>query len=109
LAKQEVQKMELVFEAALADKQKVLSVLESDPYGNPSFSRNGYKVKEGIEGLDKGKVYIFMRATEEFASFAKEKLKDVAKESSPQVAQAVAKAISEEENNAECGFGSIFG
>ncbi|MEM4634220.1 MAG: hypothetical protein QW275_03640 [Candidatus Anstonellaceae archaeon] len=102
--------MDLVFEAPLSEKAKLLSVLEADPYGNPSFSRNSYKVKEGSAiGQDNGKIFVFMRATEEFASFAREKLKGVAVESSREVAAAVAKAIQEEENNAEVGFGSIFG
>ncbi len=75
-----------------------------------SFSRNGYKVKDGVSvAQDKEKAYVFMRATDEFAKFAREKLKEVAAEAKPEVAAAVAKAIEEEESNAEVGFGSIFG
>ncbi|MCX8198238.1 MAG: hypothetical protein N3F07_03555 [Candidatus Micrarchaeota archaeon] len=102
--------MILVFEAPISGKAKLLSVLEADPYGNPSFSRNSYKVKEGLAiGQDKGKVFVYMKATDSFAAFAREKLKEVAVECKPEVASAVAKAIEEEESNAEIGFGSIFG
>ena len=102
--------MNLVFEVPIADKAKPVAILEADPYGKPSFSRNGYKVKDGAQvGLDREKAYIFMRATDEFAAFAREKLKEVAVESKPEAVAAVAKKIEEEESNAEVGFGAIFG
>jgi hypothetical protein len=102
--------MNLVFEFATKDKQKVIAILEADPYGKPSFSRNGYKVKDGAQsGQDREKTYAFMRATDEFATFAREKLKDVAAESKPEVVSAITKIIEEEESNSEVGFGSIFG
>ena len=50
-----------------------------------------------------------MRSTDEFATFAREKLKDVAAESKPEVVSAITKIIEEEESNSEVGFGSIFG
>lgn len=102
--------MNLVFEVKLADKAKAVAVLEADPYANPGFSRNGYKVKDGVSvGQDKEKAFVFMRATSEFAAFAREKLKEVATEAKPEVAAAVSKAIEDEENSAEVGFGAIFG
>lgn len=102
--------MNLVFEAAIKDKPKLVAILEADPYGKPCFSRNGYKVKDGAQvSQDKEKCYIFMRATDEFAVFAKEKLKEIAVESKPEVVAAISKIIDEEENNAEVGFGAIFG
>jgi hypothetical protein len=110
--------MEMVFEAGIKDKPKIVALLEADPYGEKSFSRNGYKVKDGAQvGQDREKCYVFMRATDEFASFARGKLKELAgaegkgivSESAPEVAAAVAKAIADEENNAEVGFGSLFG
>ena len=88
------------------------------PKRKPCFSRNGYKVKDGVQvSQDKEKTYVFMRATDEFAVFARGKLKtlvdaegkEIAVESKPEVVAAVAKVIEEEENNAEVGFGAIFG
>ena len=99
-----------MFESPIADKAKLTAVLEADPYAQVSFSRNGYKVKDGSAlGQDKEKAYVFLRAGEDFAKFAKEKLAGVAAESKPEVAAAIAKKIGEEESNAEVGFGSIFG
>jgi hypothetical protein len=67
-------------------------------------------VKDGaVLGQDKEKIYVFIKAGDEFAAFAREKLKEVAAESKPEVSSAVAKKIEEEESSAEVGFGSIFG
>ncbi|MEM4555052.1 MAG: hypothetical protein QXT25_04350 [Candidatus Anstonellaceae archaeon] len=100
----------LVFECEIKDKEKLKAVLEQDPYAPLSFSRNGYKLKDGAAvGQDPAKCYLFFKSTEEFAAFAREKLKGIATESSPAVAEAVARIIQDEENSAEIGFGSIFG
>ncbi len=102
--------MDLVFEALTSNKAKVIAIVEADPYGHTSFSRNGYKVKDGtVVGEDKEKVYVFMKATDEFAKFAKEALKDVAAVCAPEVAARVSKKIEEEESNSQVGFGAIFG
>lgn len=102
--------MDLVFEAPFSSKAKIAAIVEADPYGHTSFSRNGYKIKDGATvGEDKEKVYIFMRATDEFAKFAKEALKDVAAVSKSDVAERIAKKIEEEESSAQVGFGAIFG
>ena len=110
--------MNIVFEVPSTSKVKLIALLEADPYGKPCFSRNGYKVKDGVQvSQDKEKTYVFMRATDEFAVFARGKLKELvgadgkelALESKPEVVAAIAKVIEEEENNAEVGFGAIFG
>ncbi|MCX8197096.1 MAG: hypothetical protein N3G80_02135 [Candidatus Micrarchaeota archaeon] len=102
--------MEIVFECPLSNKEKLKAILEADPYGQISFSRNGYKLKDGqMIGQDPQKCYLFIRATDEFLAFAKEKLKGIVSEAPPSVAAEVSKKIQEEENNAEIGFGSIFG
>ena len=102
--------MILVFEFAIADKAKIAALLEADPYGKPSFTRNGYKVKDGTSaGEDKGKGYVYIKASDDFPKFAKEKLSGLAAESSPEIRDRIAKKIEEEESNAEQGFGSIFG
>lgn len=110
--------MNMVFEVPVASKAKLVALLEADPYGKPCFSRNGYKVKDGVQvSQDKEKCYVFMRATEEFAVFARGKMKalvdaegkEIAVESKPEVVAAIAKVIEEEETSAEQGFGAIFG
>ena len=102
--------MNIVFEVPTASKAKLIALLEADPYGKPCFSRNGYKVKDGVQvAQDNEKCYVFMRASDEFAVFARGKLKELAVESKPEVVAAIAKIIEEEENRAEQGFGEIFG
>ena len=109
--------MNIVFEVPNASKSKLVALLEADPYGKPCFSRNGYKMKDGAQvSQDREKAYVFMRATDEFAVFARGKMKElavdgkeIAVESKPEVVAAIAKVIEEEENNAEVGFGAIFG
>ena len=102
--------MNLVFEVENKDKAKLTAIVEADPYAEVCFSRNGYKLKDGSAlSEDKGKSYLFLKATDDFAKFAREKLNGVAAESAPEVRDRVAKKIEEEENSAEVGFGSIFG
>jgi hypothetical protein len=102
--------LDLVFESPASEKAKLSALLEADPYAEKSFSRNGYKLKDGgILGQDKEKAYLLIRCTDEFAKFAREKLAAIASESKPEVAAAVKKKIEEEESNAEVGFGAIFG
>ncbi len=102
--------MILVFEIPAADKAKLTAIIEAEPYAKTSFSRNGYKLKEGAAmKQDSAKAYLYLKCTDDFAQFAKEKMTGVATLSNPEVTAAVAKAIEEEESNAEAGFGSIFG
>ena len=110
--------MILVFEAPSKDRAKLASLLEADPYGKPCFSRNGYKLRDGVTvSQDKEKAYIYIKCTDEFAIFAREKLKalvdgegkQIVSESKPEVNAAISKVIADEENNAETGFGAIFG
>jgi hypothetical protein len=102
--------MILVFEAKSTEKTKIAALLEADPYGKPCFSRNGYKLREGITvSQDKEKVFLHMKCTDEFAKWAKEKLSGIMEESKPDVSAAVGKVIADEEANSEVGFGSIFG
>ena len=108
----------MVFEVPVASKAKLIALLEADPYGKPCFSRNGYKVKDGAQvSQDREKTYLYLRASDEFAVFARGKLKglvyadgkELAMESKPEVVAAISKVIEDEENNAELGFGAIFG
>jgi len=102
--------MDMVFEAPTSGKAKLSALVEADPYGHVSFSRNGYKMKDGASlGEDKEKVYLYFKANDEFAKFAREKLKDVATESAKDLTERVSKKIAEEESSAEVGFGAIFG
>ncbi|MBU0532782.1 hypothetical protein KKB44_04805 [Candidatus Micrarchaeota archaeon] len=102
--------MDRVYECDLSKKADVAKILEADPYGEDSFARAGYKVKDGtVLDEDKDKIYIYLSASEEFIKKADEKLKDVAKPASEEKEKRVAEKIKKEEEQAEAGFGSIFG
>jgi len=102
--------MKIVYAAPTSSKAKLTAILEADPYAHPSFSRNGYKVKDGSAlGEEKDKVYVYLSCTEEVEKMAQEKFKDVAEKCNPEVTARVVKKIEDEENSAEAGFGAIFG
>ena len=102
--------MNLVFEFPLTEKQKVVAIVEADPYGKPSFSRNGYKLRDGVTlSQDKEKGFLYVKCADEFVAFAREKLAGIAVPSDPKVTAAIAGVIEGEESNSQMGFGSIFG
>jgi hypothetical protein len=85
-------------------------ILEADPYAEDSFARVGYKLKDGtVLGEDKAKSYLYIKAAAEFVKKADEKLKDVAKPVASDVEKRVVEKVLKEEEEAESGFGTIFG
>jgi len=96
--------MDRVYECDASKKAEAMKILEADPYAEGSFARVGYKVKDGASvGEDKEKTYIYISASEDFLKKADERLKDVAKPSSDEVRERVAKKIEEEENSVASG------
>ncbi len=97
-----------VYECDSSKKALITKILETDPYADDSFARVGYKVKDGtVLGEDKNKIYIYISASDDFVKKADEKLKEhavVAKNEDK-----IAEKIRKEEEEAESGFGSIFG
>ncbi|PIT85054.1 hypothetical protein COU37_00875 [Candidatus Micrarchaeota archaeon CG10_big_fil_rev_8_21_14_0_10_45_29] len=110
--------MKCVFEAEISKKAEVISLLEADPYGKEeqgefagrSFSRNGYKFKEGLMlGEDKEKVFVYLKGPDDFLPFATKKFEGIAKRCSPEDEARILKKIDDEEQGAEMGVGAIFG
>jgi len=99
-----------VYECELSKKKELMKVLEAEPYKEDSFARIGYKVKEGAS-LDenKEKLYVYISASEDFVKKADEMLKDIAKPASKEIEDRVGEKRRKEEEEAESGFGSIFG
>ncbi len=88
------------------------TLLESDPYGEKSFARQGYKLKEGkVIGGEQSKYYLYIKADADFYRTAEEKLKSISslKRSEKKIEENIVKKIEEEEGSAEQGFGAIFG
>ncbi len=102
--------MQRVYECENQKKAELTKLLEADPYADDSFARVGYKLKDGVAlGEDKGKTYLYMKASDVFIKKADEKLKAIAKPAPPDVEKRVAEKVVKEEEEAESGFGSIFG
>jgi hypothetical protein len=101
---------ERVYECENSKKAALTKILEADPYADDSFARAGYKMKDGsVLGEDKGKVYVYVKASDDFIKKADEKLKDVAAPAPAEVGKRVIGKVLKEEEEAEGGFGSIFG
>jgi hypothetical protein len=102
--------MQRVYECEGGKKAALMKILEADPYSEGSFARVGYKVKDGaMLGEDKAKMYVYVKASDEFVKKADELLKDVASPATPEVEKRVVEKIQKEEEDAEGGLGSIFG
>jgi len=99
-----------VYECDIKKKADITKILEADPYAEDSFARVGYKVKDGaVLGEDKAKLYIYISAASDFIKKADLKLKDAAAIAKADVEKRVVAKIQKEEEEAESGFGSIFG
>ena len=99
-----------VYECESQKKAEITKLLEAEPYAQDSFARMGYKMKDGsVIGEDKAKTYLFIRADESFLKKADERLKGLASRAKPDVEKRVTEKITKEEEEAESGFGSIFG
>lgn len=96
--------MQRVYECDSSKKAELQKILEAEPYADESFARVGYKMKDGeMIGEDKEKVYVYIKASEDFVRKADEKLKDLAKPASTEVVERVSKKIEEEEDKVASG------
>lgn len=88
-------------------------MLEESPKGKFIFSRQDYSLREGASlGLDDGKSYLYLNATEDFLKGAEDRFKNefkTIKRATQGEEQKVIQTIKEEEEKANSGFGSIFG
>ena len=99
-----------VYECDSSKKAELTKKLEADPYADDSFARVGYKVKDGsVLGEDKAKIYIYISASADFVKKADEMLKGLAAPVPSEVEKRVSEKVQKEEEQAESGFGSIFG
>ena len=103
-----------VYECESKEKALVQKVVDTEPYADISFARNGYKLKEGkLAGGEEGRYYLYMKAEPDFFKWAEEKFKaaNVAsfKRAAKEIEGKVIKSIESEDNAAEAGFGAIFG
>ena len=102
--------MKRVYECELTKKAALIKVLESDKFAEDSFDRIGYKLREGASlGEDKTKLYIYVSSSDENVKKADQKLKDLATSLSGDKEKKILEKMLSEDENAEAGFGSMFG
>ncbi|VVC04689.1 Uncharacterised protein [Candidatus Burarchaeum australiense] len=106
--------VERVYEINVSERLKLDTVLKADPYEDLSFSKQGYKLKEGAAaGGEAGKLYVYTSGDDAFFKYAEVKMKEAGVESAKRTAPAteskIIALIHEEDANAEQGFGAIFG
>jgi hypothetical protein len=101
-----------VYECDSQQVGNLKKLLETEPYGDRSFARQGYKLKEGkVIGGEQSKYYLYIKADAEFFKLAEEKFTSInnLKRAEKKVEESIVKRIEEEEGSAEQGFGAIFG
>lgn len=102
-----------VFECPNADKAKLTAILEADPYVSPSFTMQGYILKDGsVVDAEAGRTYVYIKCENaDFFKFAEEKFKALPSVArcKKEVEEKVISRIEEGEDAAEAGVGAIFG
>ena len=87
--------------------------LKSDAEANIIFSRQDYIIKDGPAlGLEREKIYLYIKASDEFLAKAEPKLKKLIQglaRVSPDMEKKIIDTIDQERTQAEQGFGTIFG
>src|SRR3989338_772305 len=99
---------ERVYELASSSKGKLEDVLKANPYADVSFSKQGYKLKEGrLIGGDAGKLYLYLEGGDDFFKHAEAKFKEAdledCKRCSSELESKIIKQIHDEDSSAEHG------
>lgn len=102
--------MKAVFAFPAEKKKDLALLLEADPYAPDSFARAGYKLRDGLSlGEKADTIYLYISAEEGFIKKAGEKLRPLMRGMEKGEEERVLKKITDEEEAAEGGFGTIFG
>lgn len=106
---------ERVYEINITERGKLDAVVKADPYADLSFSKQGYKLKEGkaATGGAGDKFYLYTSGEDEFFKYAEAKFKEAGIESAKRcdvgLESKIIAQIHDEDSSAEQGFGAIFG
>lgn len=98
-----------VYKIEKQNYSKLKSLLEQDKYEKDSFAMVGYKLREGKSITGEDCYYLYISAEEEKIKKFDEKLKEIAKILEGEEEKKVKESIEREEEQAQQGFGNIFG
>lgn len=85
-------------------------ILESDPYEKASFPSVGYKLREAKAlGFDFDGYYVYVNSDEETLKVLDEKIKDASSILEGEEFEKVKEKFEKEEEEAQQGFGNLFG
>jgi hypothetical protein len=100
-------------EGAPSSESNIAKLAEKDKYYDVIFARQEYSLREGASvGLAPDKVYLYLKAKDEFFPRAEEKLKanfSSFKRASQEVESKLVTFIKEEQERSNEGFGMLFG
>ena len=101
--------MDFLFYFEKSKSKDLNRVLTSDPYADNSFARVGYTLKDGGSIGEKEGAYVYFKTDEEIGAKLSKKLVEIdGVEVAAGDKERILKKISEQEQNAIEGFGSIF-
>ncbi len=96
-----------------AIKANMEKLANDDPLYDVIFARQEYSIRDGASlGLDENKIYLYIKANEDFIAKAELKLKknfESFKRASLEEEQKVIAYIKDEQERSNAGFGMIFG
>ena len=102
--------MKRVYECDLSKIAQLTKILEAEKFAPDSFERIGYKLREGSSLMeDRSKIYIYISSSEENVKKADARMKEIANAISTEKEEKIIYRIVSEDENAESGFGSLFG
>ena len=85
-------------------------VLEADPYEKKSFPSVGYKLREAKSfGKNFDGHYVYLSSDEETVKYLDEKIKEFSTILEGEEFEEIKKAFEKEEEEAQQGFGNLFG
>ena len=103
--------MNIIYKIPNQHKVAAINIMDADKYGEYSFAKAGYIVKDGEQyGIEKHTLIVIRNVNEEFVKHSKEKLKDIEniETLNEEKTIEIVKSIVEEEESSKW-FGAIFG
>ncbi len=104
--------MNIIYKIPNQHKVAAINIMDADKYGEYSFAKAGYIIKDGEQyRIEKHTLIVIRNVSEEFVKHSKEKLKDIENLETLEQGKIneIVKSIVEEEEKAQSGFGAIFG